>query len=125
MPYIVTTKRVSATRTTPPNDNDLLSRRAVATLEGARTSAEESVKAHAVGLIGQWRRQAESLPESGGTIGPLPDGTVIEVERVTWHDIAREGGLSYADAMSFAVDAERGSEAAQRILLDAYNARQS
>lgn len=27
---------------------------------------------------------AEALPEPGGMIGPLPDGTVIEVERVSW-----------------------------------------
>jgi hypothetical protein len=32
-----------------------------------------------------WEAQgeAENLPESGGTIGPLPGGTVIEVERVS------------------------------------------
>jgi hypothetical protein len=28
------------------------------------------------------------LSESGGTIGPLPDGTIIEVKPVTWDDVA-------------------------------------
>lgn len=32
------------------------------------------------------------VPESGGTIGPLPDGTVIEVEAVKWDALAGETG---------------------------------
>jgi len=30
------------------------------------------------------------MRESGGTVGPLPDGTVIEVRRVRWSAIADE-----------------------------------
>lgn len=32
--------------------------------------------------------QIEPLPESGGTVGPLPDGTVIEVREMSYEDIA-------------------------------------
>lgn len=53
----------------------LVSRRTVATLDEARAVAKKLSNADA-------QRQWEALEESGGMIGPLPDGTVIEVERV-------------------------------------------
>jgi hypothetical protein len=95
-PYIVTTKY--------PHDRPALmgsiprreSRRAVATLEEAHEHVSDIIDAHGSG------GRAWAWHESGGTVGPLPDGTLIEVEAVKWSD----------------------SEA-QRRILDAYNARQS
>lgn len=51
-----------------------VSRRAVATLDEARVAVSE-----ATGFDPGWPRL-----ESGGTIGPLPDGTVIEVGRASY-----------------------------------------
>lgn len=94
MPYIITT-------TTPPipprgrPDHNMLagqSRRAVATLEEARQDARNIVEDHAQepgwtdGYVAA-REVARTLPESGDTVGPLPDGTVIEVEREGWNDL--------------------------------------
>jgi hypothetical protein len=62
--------------------------RAVATLEEART--------HLLDRYGSWwtsgaheslARDVVTLPGSGGTVGPLPDGTVIEVRRVGLNDL--------------------------------------
>lgn len=52
--------------------------RAVATLEEARKALRHSFP----DFPSYFRAQSsiEELPESGGTIGPLPDGTVIEVK---------------------------------------------
>jgi hypothetical protein len=85
MPYIVTTKQ------RVPNwdgvgDAPLMRgfRRAVATLEEARQSCVRALYAANApqGDVSGPRlwTAAYELPESGGTVGPLPDGTVIEVE---------------------------------------------
>jgi hypothetical protein len=87
VPFVITTTRPTLRHAEPgtvgvPNQYypTVLSRRAVATLEEARVAAakllrERSEEGKAQG-VEMW------LPKSGGTIGPLPDGTVIEVERV-------------------------------------------
>jgi hypothetical protein len=54
----------------------LVDRRAVATLDEAR--------AVAFCVMPGGVAEALALPESGGTIGPLPDGTVIEVAPMVW-----------------------------------------
>lgn len=68
-----------------------LSRREVPTLSDARVAAAEAVFEH-IGFeenLGYTRRplitptfivEAHELPESGGTVGPLPNDIVIEVE---------------------------------------------
>lgn len=64
----------------------------VATLEEAREIALSSVlsgeRAHGdpewVGRYSELDANARELPESGGKVGPLPDGTVIEVTNVVW-----------------------------------------
>lgn len=79
---------------------------AVATVEQARDVAHNFVHAEyramypirADGQGGEhsdaqrshrWRNvEITKLPESGGTIGPLPDGTVIEVREMSYEDIA-------------------------------------
>lgn len=85
MPYIVTAYGPNLDQ---PNVHDGISRRAVATLETARQ--------HLLDRYGSWwtsgmheslAREIVTLPESGGTVGPLPDGTIIEVERVSLNDL--------------------------------------
>jgi hypothetical protein len=114
MPYIVTTKRQQPTghfeRTIDP-----VSRRAVATLETVLQYGSDQ----------GWRRAivraVASLPESGGTVGPLPDGTVIEVEQgpdeeQMLRDLREWAGMHYAPM---------GHDDVARLWCDAYNARQA
>jgi hypothetical protein len=125
-PYIVTTKRRLAGRVNVPTADAgpqpfggeryrVLSRRAVATLDEARMHTWRTVSLQAAYAV-------SALPESGGTVGPLPDGTVIEVEATTWQALAEYGGLLSDGGLIYA--AERGSPDAQQRILDAYNARQ-
>lgn len=83
MTYVVTTK----SRYCGANDLGYLatlSRHEVATLEEARDAAraifnapdETQSEAFERAWAATW-----DIPEQGGTVGPLPDGTVIEVER--------------------------------------------
>lgn len=128
MPYIITTKAATepdaysrfkerqATGLAAP-----LSRRAVATLDEARTAAEDRV-IDALGVLGTHaasdeRFDARELPEQGGTIGPLPDGTVIEVERVTYGQlrVMVDGDDSWDDAYTADEETE---------IIDAYNTAQ-
>lgn len=85
MPYIITTAGKLADGTLHQWGDPV----AVATLEEAR----EEAKNHADNLpiedkAGPWYRAIDALPESGGSVGPLPDGTIIEVSRVAWGTIA-------------------------------------
>lgn len=96
MPYIITTQW-------PSHDPSgkwhyiVKSRRAVATLDEAR----QAVFPHA-------------LPESGGTVGPLPDGTVIEVGPASEREMLDVIGVK------FAVTAHDSTS-----VIDAYNAAQT
>lgn len=94
-PFIVTTKRpvdaVDCGRPEAPRDGWPVSRRAVATLEEARHAAHDVMLGRAGEADPVWPEGSNSanwnavdrFPESGGTVGPLPDGTVIEVESST------------------------------------------
>jgi hypothetical protein len=117
MPYAITTKRprregipVSAA------DFVIASRRAVATLEEAREECDKIVRLRAKDpdeferLI--WASMA--LPESGGTVGPLPDGAVIEVAPTAIGDIAED---AFSDR-SIDPNPMTWTE-----IIDAYNAR--
>jgi hypothetical protein len=124
VPYIVTTKR-------EPQDDGMgrswfehVSRRAVATLEAARTLASDEIIVALGNEAEGYRSLAYALPEAGGTVGPLPDGTVIEVEQVTWLDLARQAGVG-EHVGSLVTDVERGFTYAGPRILDAYNARQA
>jgi hypothetical protein len=88
MPYIVTH------RPQPKCIRDemfpgIISRRTVATLDEARKAAyalaESAFPYKLTRAHGAMHEQVVALPDRGGTIGPLPDGTVIEVKRVTNH----------------------------------------
>jgi hypothetical protein len=87
MRYVVTTKRPSMTPVRSGGDPSILvdlelsidaSRREVDTLEEARREAGRACLG-STSLNLENVEQARTLPESGGTVGPLPDGTVIEV----------------------------------------------
>jgi hypothetical protein len=70
-------------------------RTAVATLEEARAAVWAQVfDSRSRTIDGS---EVDSLPGSGGTIGPLPDGAVIEVRRVMHAELAREAGLGRRD----------------------------
>lgn len=90
MPYVITTKQRSESYATghsyvPNAIETVVSRRAVATLDEAR---EQYLYNAVAGFHGQpWLDRVDDIPESGGSIGPLPDGTVIEVEPVTWREL--------------------------------------
>jgi hypothetical protein len=89
-PYIVTTKRRKMAVMFPPR-MDVVYRRAVATLEEREVTPklrEMLPHEHPARLIAIAAEIAR-MPESGGTIGPLPDGTVIEVEQTTWWGSSR------------------------------------
>jgi hypothetical protein len=58
---------------------------------------------------------AETVPESGGTIGPLPDGTVIEVTPQTWGQLSQAAGPQYRNRYAMSNVA----------ILDAFNKRES
>lgn len=125
MPYIITTKRpgghVGAARAGAALR--VIARRAVATLEDARREGGWIVTAsydHLTdGNRGRFAHALRDLPESGGTVDPLPDGTIIEVERLTWEALG--GRLLHLDAYPITrwLLERRYAE-----VVDAYNARQ-
>jgi hypothetical protein len=92
MPYIVTTKRELEDDGMGRAWFERVSRHAVATLDEARETALRAV--------GERRdmyycEMEDAVPESGGTVGPLPDGTVIEVEQRSRNWLAdRLGGMT-------------------------------
>lgn len=86
MPYIVTIKPPdNLVRMTNPPRQIPVSRRAVATLDEARHEAFVVL-----------------ISELGGTVGPLPDGTVIEVERV--HENVIRAGSRHENPVSASLD---------------------
>jgi hypothetical protein len=121
MPYIVTTKRpAKVDHDEERAEREHVSRRAVATLEEARDfiyslCAETDVDDERIA------DDIDRLPESGGTVGPLPDGTVIEVEQgpdeeQMLRDLREWVGMHYAPM---------GHDDVARLWCDAYNARQA
>jgi hypothetical protein len=117
-PYIVTTKQ------RVPNwdgvgDAPLMRgfRRAVATLEEARTLLIRSEHGGSLSTA-----LLDTLP---GTVGPLPDETTISVEQTTWLTLANVAFDAGVFASGDASIAEHGNGTAQREILDAYNARQA
>jgi hypothetical protein len=143
MPYIVTTYEPVPTGVEHMGAVEMtrepLSRRAVATLENRRRpdGIEEPGARQAVisriakcafdaGTTDGYQPHedaARTLPESGGTVGPLPDGTVIEVKPESGAVLAIEAGLD--QPLIVAQAAAEGDELVQRKILDAFNARQS
>jgi hypothetical protein len=93
---------------------DGFTRTAVATLDEARDDVIARIECaenpDGPRLDSEWER-AHGMDESGGTVGPLPDGTVIEVRRVEWATLNGEHGYTLHPS----------TQMAERILA-AYNA---
>jgi hypothetical protein len=85
IPYIVTTKRPQRpggpAHITTAAQMTYISRRAVPTPDKVWDHLPREARKHLIGL-----------PESGGTVGPLPDGTVIEVEQVDLRELRKRAG---------------------------------
>jgi hypothetical protein len=106
MPYIICVNRPGYMPEADPV--------AVITLEEARAAAWalvfDSKSQHIDGS------EVDALPESGGTIGPLPDGYVIEVQQVSFHELALAAGHEHPPARNEVCMPED-----QVRVLDAYN----
>jgi len=126
MPYIIETRNaaleVAAQRACDlriSNAHDLcterdsaVSRTAVATLDEARAYLTDGTYIFDGPGLSDHLAALRELPESGGTIGPLPDGTVIEVRPIEWNEIVATTGraLTFASAYTALERAEILSE---------------
>jgi len=114
VPYVIATSKLHPGDRVTPDHLELVDQpRAVVTLEEARAVVQKMVRV--------WRDDDDSLTawsaaynhlqlagtldEPGGTVGPLPNGTVIEVRLVQWRDL----------------DPRPGNP---RTIIDAFNARE-
>jgi hypothetical protein len=81
MPHIITT-RAYATSAANPREPAPRHRRAV--VEGdMQYTVDELIEEHG-GSIDEY----DDVPVDGGPVGPLPDGAVLDVKRVTWSELA-------------------------------------
>lgn len=111
MPYIITSydsSRVVYNGETGISEYEAEGRRAVATLDEANEALYAIVKE-------RYASCRVGVPEAGGSIGPLPDGTVIAVKATTTTEIeislgctdAQMGQMSDAEAVKAFNDKER------------------
>lgn len=118
-PFIVTTRRFAHgfSRSNP------VERRAVVTLEEARTEVTRLALVDGEALLadnyGDLRAQFSGVRERGGKVGPLPNGTVIEVEPVGW-GVIRDGAELTAPSGLRPNDPDLGAQ-----LIAAFNAKQT
>lgn len=95
MPYIVTTKRHRGSFY-PPHPNVATERRAVTALEIdpladlLRPLLRRSITSITIREWVDMMNKLIALPVTGGVVGPLPDGSVIEVELVDVMRLWRE-----------------------------------
>lgn len=84
MPYVITTYPPHPVTGEPTEGR----RTAVATLDEAREQCADIIDADGDDIRRDHFHYATNhLPGSGGTIGPLPDGTIIEVKRVDAYEL--------------------------------------
>lgn len=100
MPYIITTAVPWGVPIEGLDRCAVYSERAVATLDEARQAAKDALPATAPLSL---HFQCEDLTEQGGTVGALPDGTAIEVERVSDDTLSRMVGTDPLDAEPWTV----------------------
>lgn len=119
MPFTVTTTRPDALDAAHHRlgiateaSSRVVSRRAVATLEEAQAWAH--------GGMDMFYEAALAIPETGGKVGPLPDGTVIEVEPVAWADLNEVTG----EIPMWSADRPITDDVAMRRIIAAFNAAQ-
>lgn len=134
MPHVITTTRPCiCTEADDPNDHrkscphwwghDGVTNRAAGTLDEAKNAIAVIVTDLARDHHAGWQSAFAlivGLPEQGGTVGPLPDGTMINVEPATWKAISATlvgtvAGIRLGREHPQATDAE---------IIDAYNAAQ-
>jgi len=118
MPYVIKTGPGGRFGNTPnalAEGDELVSSYAVATLEEARSAIQTDLCDwhNATGPDDPAIVATLDLSESGGTIGPLPDGTVIEVEQVTRQALRSRTDRPHAT----------GTDAEIVAAFNAYNAR--
>lgn len=77
MPYVITTRQPWY-HADGEFAGDTIDRRAVATLEEAHAAIRNFCD-ETFAYYGRYHADANAIPEAGGTVGPLPDGTIIEV----------------------------------------------
>lgn len=109
MPFLVTTKRPDRT--------------VVATLEEARDYIARGADRGGCLTYDQLTSLDATVTESGGMVGPLPDGTLITVEATTWGVIfdALPNENHWPRTLQAAL---KGDREAQDDLCAAFNARQ-
>lgn len=120
MPYVITTKARKSPD--PVVHLQVISRYAVATLDEAHEAATLAVGVRRIiadpggdheAACPAWDEPASvalALPASGGTVGPLSDGTTIKVDYGTWDDLVGPAGW--------------GTHTTEAAVVDAYNAAQ-
>lgn len=99
MPYIITTMPAGSAA-----HPERMSRRAVATLEEARWDGVRLIQritqnGSNVEPYEEWHALMDALPEAGGTVGPLPGGTVIEVRSASRSDLLDGAVRSWATSI--------------------------
>lgn len=94
-------------------------RHAVETIEEAREHIVEGVgipEPETWAELNATHASIAELPESGGTVGPLSDGTIIEVRPVTYAELRGDAGLTGVEL--YGLRDERRDQ-----IIDAYNER--
>lgn len=122
MPYTISV--CSPSEVNPPSNpvvgeggRWISSRRAVATEYEARTVVRDHVVAAGI----PHGTTSDPFGLDGGTVGPLPDGTVIEVKLTTLPELAVAARVPLPDFSMRTLD---GVPADTARIIDAYNARQ-
>lgn len=121
MPYIIAITRPGKHLSGMDEAEYAPSRRAVATLGEARTIAYDAIEERVAPIpdgVAGFTRSVDHLSEPGGTVGPLPDGTVIQVEPTTVSDIADTFSMDTFNAMNH-------DGASEADWIDAFNAREA
>jgi hypothetical protein len=91
MPYIITSSYVGEYKRLRIEDGFPC---AVATIADVRDLCQPIVREPADSHIrSQLVSQVNCLSESGGTIGPFPDGYVINIKMLDWEDLRELAGL--------------------------------